>query len=245
MAIGRLDESEFIAGVAHIGVASVGAAQARDEFYGLAERNGHVLFHEFCSWCFEHHVAEEGYVGQEEQSVAAAEADADAATRATAVPSSAAALAAGDHAETQVEPTAGRLVGRKTPEGVWVGSGAPTALHDELAGMEERKLQLRREIDEMEEAQAQQLAHMVEQRSSLKSSMDAMVRLPPCACLLAPSEWCTGLIRNLFSEQDLQKTAAETAANGAAKVAAAFTAAHNPPTTRQVSYPHLILTSSS
>ena len=45
----------------------------------------------------------------------------------------------------------------------------------------------------MEEAQAQQVAHMLEQRSSLKSSMDAM---------------------------DLQKTAAQTAANGAAKVAA-------------------------
>ena len=58
---------QFIAGVAHIGVGSVGASQARDEFYGLAERNGHVLFHEFCQWCFDRHVAEEGYTGQEEE----------------------------------------------------------------------------------------------------------------------------------------------------------------------------------
>ena len=60
----RLDEHEFVAGVAHVGV-KIGATQARNEFFQLAERNGHVLFHEFCQFCFAHHVAEEGYEGTE------------------------------------------------------------------------------------------------------------------------------------------------------------------------------------
>ena len=88
--------------------------------------------------------------------------------------------------EPEPEPVGDRLVGRKTPAGVWVGEGAPSALHDELHGMEARKAQLQREIEEMEEAQAKQMATMLQQRSNLKSSMDAM---------------------------DLQKVAAETAAS--------------------------------
>ena len=108
--------------------------------------------------------------------------------------------------EPEPEPVGDRLVGRKTPAGVWVGEGAPSALHDELHGMEARKAQLQREIEEMEEAQAKQMATMLQQRSNLKSSMDAM---------------------------DLQKVAAETAANDAKKAAAAHKATYDPPTVRQ------------
>eukprot|EP01043_Picozoa_sp_COSAG02_P033410 COSAG02_NODE_2278_length_9240_cov_2.311016_2_plen_1828_part_00 len=176
----RLDEHEFVAGIAHVGV-KIGASQARNEFFQLAERNGHVLFHEFCKFCFEHHVAEEGIDEPEPEPEPEPERELEP--------------------EPEPEPDAStdRVVGRRTTAGVWVGEGAPAALHDELQEMASRKAMLQKDIQELEDAKAQQVAAMVKQRNDLKSSMDAM---------------------------DLQKSAAEKAANDAKKQAAAHKATY-------------------